>query len=66
MPQVEATSVVHLVVAADCGQLPAALRRSAEREPDYGPVWSALATLHCQMYSFDAPGFENALETAHA
>ncbi|MEJ2189349.1 MAG: hypothetical protein P8Y93_07985 [Acidobacteriota bacterium] len=42
----------------------AALRRSAEREPDYGPVWSALATLHCQMYSFDAPGSENALETA--
>jgi adenylate cyclase len=42
----------------------AALGRSAEREPDYGPVWSALATLHCQMYSFDAPGFENALETA--
>lgn len=42
----------------------AALRRSAEREPDYGPVWSALATLHCQMYSFDAPGSDNALETA--
>jgi adenylate cyclase len=41
-----------------------ALERSAEREPEYGPVWSALATLHCQMYSFDAPGFGDALETA--
>jgi adenylate cyclase len=42
----------------------AALVRSAELEPDYGPVWSALATLHCQLYSFDASGFENGLETA--
>jgi len=42
----------------------AALRRAAEREPDHGPVWSALATLHCQMYTFDAPGFERGLETA--
>jgi adenylate cyclase len=42
----------------------AALQRAAEREPDYGPVWSALATLHCQMYTFDAPGFERGLETA--
>ena len=41
-----------------------ALQRAAEREPDYGPVWSALATLHCQMYTFDAPGFERGLETA--
>ena len=27
-------------------------------------MWSALATLHCQMYTFDVPGFEYALETA--
>jgi len=42
----------------------AALRCAAEREPDYGPVWSALATLHCQMYTFDVPGFDHALDTA--
>ena len=41
-----------------------ALERAAEREPEYGPVWSALATLHCQMYSVDAPGFEESLDTA--
>ncbi len=41
-----------------------ALQSASEREPEYGPVWSALATLHCQMYTFDAPGFDDALETA--
>jgi len=41
-----------------------ALRSAAEKEPEYGPVWSALATLHCQMYTFDLPGFEDALSTA--
>ena len=41
-----------------------ALRKAAEREPDYGPVWSALATLYGQMYSVDAPGFDRPLETA--
>jgi adenylate cyclase len=41
-----------------------ALQRAAEREPEYGPVWSALATLYCQMFSFDAPGFGDALGTA--
>jgi adenylate cyclase len=49
--------------AADCFT---ALRAASEREPKYGPVWSALATLHCQMYAFDAPGFDNSLETALA
>jgi adenylate cyclase len=44
----------------------AALQTAAEREPDYGPVWSALATLHCQMYSFDAPGFDDPLATGLA
>jgi len=42
----------------------AALRAAAEREPEYGPVWSALATLYCQMYSFDAQAFDRPLETA--
>lgn len=42
----------------------AALKAAAETEPDYGPVWSALATLHCQMYSFGVPGVEDALATA--
>jgi adenylate cyclase len=41
-----------------------ALRHAAAEEPEYGPVWSALATLHCQMYTFDAAGFDNAMETA--
>ena len=41
----------------------AALRGAAEREPEYGPTWSALATLYCQMYVFDVPGFDDPLET---
>jgi adenylate cyclase len=41
-----------------------ALQRAAEREPEYGPAWSALATLHCQMYSMDVPGFDQPLDTA--
>ncbi len=40
-----------------------ALRGAVEREPEYGPVWSALATLYCQMYVFDVPGFVDPLET---
>ena len=42
----------------------AALQAAAEREPDYGAVWSALATLFCQMHTFDVPGYDRALETA--
>jgi len=41
-----------------------ALQRAVDREPEYGPAWSALATLHCQMYTFDVPGFDNALDNA--
>jgi len=41
-----------------------ALMAAAEREPEYGPLWSALATLHCQVYSFDAPGVDDPLSTA--
>ena len=41
-----------------------ALRAASEREREYGPVWSALASLHCQMYTFDAPGFADPLDTA--
>jgi len=41
-----------------------ALQRAAEREPEYGPAWSARATLHCQMYSMDVPGFDRPLDTA--
>lgn len=40
-----------------------ALQTAVEGEPDYGPAWSALATLFCQMYVYDAPGFENPLAT---
>lgn len=42
----------------------AALRAAADKEPEYGSVWSALATLHCQMYTLDVPGFDGALDTA--
>lgn len=41
-----------------------ALQRAVKIEPAYGPAWSALATLQCQMYSMDVPGFEQPLETA--
>ncbi len=45
-----------------------ALHRAAEREPNFGPVWSALAVLFCQMYAFGAPGFDDPLNIglAHA
>ena len=46
------------------GQCFAALQRAVEKEPEYGPAWSALATLHCQMYTFDVPGFDQPLDTA--
>jgi adenylate cyclase len=42
----------------------AALQAAADKEPEYGSVWSALATLHCQMYTLDVPGFDGALDTA--
>lgn len=41
-----------------------ALTFAAGKEPEYGPVWSALATLYCQMYAFDVAGFDDALGTA--
>ncbi len=41
-----------------------ALQRAVSREPDYGPAWSALATLLCQMYSMDVPGLDRPLDTA--
>ncbi len=41
-----------------------ALQAAAEREPDYGAAWSALATLFAQMHTFDVPGFDHPLETA--
>ncbi len=44
------------------------LRAAADQEPDYGPVWSALANLYCQMFVFDTPGLEDplAMGLAHA
>ena len=41
-----------------------ALERAIQREPEYGPAWSALATLHCQLHTFDFPGYDDALATA--
>ena len=46
------------------GECFAALQRAVEKEPEYGPAWSALATLHCQMYTFDVSGFDLPLDTA--
>jgi adenylate cyclase len=46
------------------GECFAALQRAVEKEPEYGPAWSALATLYCQMYTFDVSGFDRPLETA--
>lgn len=42
----------------------AALLLAAENAPEYGPAWSALATLHCQMHTFDVSGFDRPLNTA--
>lgn len=42
----------------------AALQAAIEREPDYGPAWSALANMHCHAYIWDVPGFEDPLERA--
>ena len=42
----------------------AALRQTTEREPDYGPAWSALATLHTHAYVFDRPGLDAPLDRA--
>jgi adenylate cyclase len=42
----------------------AVLRAAADREPDYAPLWSALATLYCQMYTFGVNDVERPLETA--
>lgn len=41
-----------------------ALQKAVEREPNYGPAWSALATLQCQIYTMDIPGFDQPLHTA--
>jgi adenylate cyclase len=42
----------------------AALNSAVVREPEYGPAWSALATLHCQMFSFGVEGSTDALGVA--
>jgi len=41
-----------------------ALRQATEREPDYGPAWSALANLHAHAFLFERPGFDEPLERA--
>ncbi len=46
------------------GECFVALQRAVEKEPEYGPAWSALATLHCQMHTFDVPDFDRPLDTA--
>ncbi|UCG89240.1 MAG: hypothetical protein JSW71_12150 [Gemmatimonadota bacterium] len=46
----------------------AALHQATQREPDYGPAWSALANLFAVAYAIDEPGIDSPLEsaTAHA
>jgi adenylate cyclase len=41
----------------------AALRKAVDREPDYGPAWSALSSLYSQAFIRDAPGFDDPLAT---
>lgn len=42
----------------------AALEAAVEREPEFGPAWSALANLFNHAHVRDAPGIPNPLETA--
>ena len=42
----------------------ATLQAAIEREPEYGPAWSALANLFAHAYVFDAPGIAAPLDTA--
>jgi adenylate cyclase len=41
-----------------------ALHAATEREPSYGPAWSAFASLHAHAFLFDRPGLEDPLGTA--
>lgn len=41
-----------------------ALQTAVEREPDYGPAWSAFANMYNHAYIWDLPGFTSPLETA--
>lgn len=51
--------------APDAGERCAVLLRQAvEREPLYGPIWSALADLQCIAYENEIPGAVRPLETA--
>lgn len=43
----------------------AALRQATERDPDYGPAWSALANLHAHAFVLDHPGVESPLRRAN-
>ena len=55
-----------LVMTPEAGeQAFRALRRATQEEPEYGPAWAALATLHTHAWLFDLPGFELPLEIAH-
>ncbi|MGW8267178.1 MAG: hypothetical protein ACWGSQ_12490 [Longimicrobiales bacterium] len=43
----------------------AALQQATQRDPDYGPAWSALANLHAHAFVFDYPGIESPLRQAN-
>ena len=40
------------------------LQAASDREPEYAPLWSALATLYCQVYTFGVNDVGRPLETA--
>jgi len=54
-----------LVMTPEAGQDAfVALRQATEREPEYGPAWSAFANLHAHAYVFERPGVDRPLEQA--
>jgi len=54
-----------LVMTPSAGeQAFAALQQATQREPDYGPAWSALANLFAHAYIFERPNIESPLEKA--
>ncbi len=54
-----------LVMTSSAGQHAlAALQQATQREPDYGPAWSALANLFAHAYIFEHSDVESPLEKA--
>lgn len=43
----------------------AALQQAIQRDPDYGPAWSAMANIHASAFVLDHPGVESPLKLAN-